>query len=68
MEQLNTYNVTLVFDTCSITTTLMALSEDAAAEMASGYVAAELNIHEACLDVAQDVLVEIVDRNVGMCV
>lgn len=61
---MNTYNVTFVFDFTTITTTLMALSDEVAAVMAVDYIKSDTGIPEDIFEQAQDVKVELLDVNV----
>jgi hypothetical protein len=67
-EVWNSYNVTFVFDYVTISTTVMALHEDAAPELAADTIYKDIGFSElsSFLAGAEDVVVELIDENVGM--
>jgi hypothetical protein len=60
----NSYQVQFVFDYSVISTTVFAMHEDAAIPMASGFITDDLGIREEIMDQAQDIVVELLDRDV----
>ena len=61
---LNTYNVTFVLDDLTMTTTIMAMNEDVAPEIAHEQLAYDYPQVAALVDQAWDISVELLDTNV----
>ena len=62
---MNSYQVTFVFDYATISTTVFAMHEDACADLAADLINNDLGISVSLLDGAQDIVVEMLDENVG---
>ena len=60
----NSYNVQFVFDFTVISTTIFAMHEDACKAMAIEAINSELDLPEGVLEGAQDVIIELLDRDV----
>lgn len=63
-ETFDSYNVTFVFDFATVTTTVFALHPDAAPGLAIDLIHNDLLIPKTLLENANDVVVELLDRNV----
>jgi len=63
-ETWNSYTVRFVFDYAVVTTTVFALHEDAAPDIAADLIAADLGMRLEVFDSAQDIEVELVDSDV----
>jgi len=65
-EIVNSYKVTFVFDYTIISTTVLAVHEDACADIAAGMIYGELGLSQlsSLLYSAQDIVVELVEENV----
>jgi len=62
----NSYTVSFVFDYTTITTTVSAINEDAAPDIAASLIMDDLGVSAELLDRAQDISVLLVDTGVGM--
>ena len=62
---MNSYQVTFVFEYATISTTVFAMHEDACPDMAADILISDIGITSSVLDRAQDIVVELLDENVG---
>lgn len=60
----NSYQVTFVFDYATISTTVFALHEDAAPDLAASQLADDVGLASSLLDRANDISVELLDEDV----
>lgn len=60
----NSYQVTFVFEYSTISTHVFAMHEDAAPDLAAGFICDDLGISVELLDQAQDIVVELLDEDV----
>ena len=63
-ETWNSYSVRFVFDYAVVTTTVFALHEDAAPDIAADLISADLGMRLEMFDSAHDIEVELVDIDV----